>query len=308
LARQEDLTQEIYDINAMTFVKERQIDNNMQAKIMADTIGQSENTTWVETRKNILTASKVYRIVQKKSSTSASAIVKDILFPQCDTKRKNYLNDPRAYGLHYENEARKCYEKITNTAVLDCGIFLDVPTGLLGASPDGLIGSDGLLELKCPFSARYHTNIADAISNDCIPYLKQSVDKLQLVRNSNYYFQIIFQLGITERSYCDFFVYIPNGTPGQNYYCERIFPNKTLWKLLKCEMEKFYLKCILPEIVDSRLKRKMSIRGEDFVVCEELQKLRQSFGQCVKNKRKNENESQTTPSKKRKVTKRKLAF
>jgi len=302
------MTTEIFDINSKEFLKKRKIDCDMQAQIMEETIGQSENPLWIERRKCLLTASHVYKVIQKKASSKVGNLVNSILHP-VSSKTLNVTTDARSYGLYYEKEARNCYERVRKVKVADAGIIVDIPNGLLGASPDGLIGLDGLLEIKCPFKARYYGKIIDAINDGTIPYLEMVGDKIQLVRNSGYYFQIMTQLGISNRKFCDFFVYIPNGIEQFNFYCERIIPDKKLWALMKLELERFYKHCLLPEIIDSRMKRKMPVRGGDFVISKELQDARKKLGNCVRGKRKCKVTSEvTTPTKKRKVTKRKLEY
>ncbi|GFX55672.1 hypothetical protein TNCV_269601 [Trichonephila clavipes] len=52
------------------------------------------------------------------------------------------------YGLANEEIARKQYEREYSTEVKICGLFVDKDKPFLCASPDGLVGDDGLIEIK----------------------------------------------------------------------------------------------------------------------------------------------------------------
>ncbi|GFV27600.1 hypothetical protein TNCV_2522851 [Trichonephila clavipes] len=48
-----------------------------------------------------------------------------------------------------------------STEVKICGLFVDKDKPFLCASPDGLVGDDGLIENKCPYSARFESNLLE---------------------------------------------------------------------------------------------------------------------------------------------------
>lgn len=48
-------------------------------------------------------------------------------------------------------------ERKLNIRVNRCGLFIDAQKPFLGASPDGLIENNGIVEIKCPFGARFLT-------------------------------------------------------------------------------------------------------------------------------------------------------
>lgn len=57
------------------------------------------------------------------------------------------------YGREHEEEARLELEKVLGAQISKCGLFIDTNDHFLGATPDGLIGNDTLVVLKCPLSA-----------------------------------------------------------------------------------------------------------------------------------------------------------
>ena len=54
------------------------------------------------------------------------------------------------WGIDHEAEAREAYEAATGEMVDLVGFIPHPDIPWFGASPDGLVGSDGLVEIKCP--------------------------------------------------------------------------------------------------------------------------------------------------------------
>jgi hypothetical protein len=94
-------------------------------------------------------------------------------------------------GHDTEAEARDAYRVHTLHEVKECG-FVDHPAiEMSGASPDGLIGDDGLLELKCPNTA---THIETLLGRSA---------------PAKYVHQMMWQMACTGRAWCDFVSYDP---------------------------------------------------------------------------------------------------
>jgi predicted phage-related endonuclease len=103
------------------------------------------------------------------------------------------------HGNTYEPEARREYEFIKDVEVKEQGLQLlsdkwpDVPNGnFIGASVDGLVGADGLIEIKCPLNNSRHLRC----------FLENSVPDEHIA-------QIQGQLWITGRKWCDFISFNP---------------------------------------------------------------------------------------------------
>lgn len=69
---------------------------------------------------------------------------------------ETYQNDAMRRGTELEGEARDAYSFHTGNAVEECGFILHTGLPNTGCSPDGLIGSNGLVELKCPANMAKH--------------------------------------------------------------------------------------------------------------------------------------------------------
>ena len=96
------------------------------------------------------------------------------------------------HGTETEPQARAFYELETGHDVTECG-FIPHPTiEGAGASPDGLIGDDGLVEIKCPQPAKHIRNLTGG-----------TIDK-------GYMLQMQFQMECTGRKWCDFVSFNPD--------------------------------------------------------------------------------------------------
>ena len=87
--------------------------------------------------------------------------------------------------------------------------FLFAKYPVIGASPDGLVecscNHKGLLEIKCPFTYRGLSVREYALKAQFCLIIENHTIKLK--RNQPYYYQVQCQMGVTERSWCDFFCY-----------------------------------------------------------------------------------------------------
>lgn len=115
------------------------------------------------------------------------------------------------YGIVNEPVAIQKYEEERKLSVEPCGLFMQPQWPYLGASPDGLVGDDGLVEVKCiPKVGTLHPREAAAF-----PKFKLSVklegDKLVMIEGSDHYIQIQAQCNLADRSYCDLILFCDGG-------------------------------------------------------------------------------------------------
>jgi putative phage-type endonuclease len=99
---------------------------------------------------------------------------------------ESYTNASMEWGVATEPMARQAYEVSHETFVDKTGFWKHPTIKWLGCSPDGLVGDDGLVEIKCPNT----TTHIDYLWADEVP--------------SEYYKQIQCQLWVTGRQWCDF--------------------------------------------------------------------------------------------------------
>ena len=116
---------------------------------------------------------------------------------------ESYKSPAMEWGNEYEPVARLKYELTTGNNVDECGLFIHNSI-MAGASPDGLVNDDGLLEIKCPNTATHIETLR-----------KQEVPR-------QYYWQVMGQLWITGRKWCDFVSYDPRLSQNAQYFCTRV--------------------------------------------------------------------------------------
>ena len=120
------------------------------------TIGQRNNPAWHLVRKGRLTASNFGCVLKAKRATPS--LVKRLL-------GKYNLSGVKAieWGVNNEGEAVSAFTRQNGLQVVETGIWLD-SCGVIGASPDGLVGNDHVLEMKCPFTQR-NSSIDEALKD-----------------------------------------------------------------------------------------------------------------------------------------------
>lgn len=116
---------------------------------------------WLAARTGRLTASRMSAIMAKGRNSAPSAtraacmgeLIAEYLTGQSG---ETYINADMQRGTDLEPAARAMYEVATGQMVAEVGLVLHPKNERWGASPDGVVGSDGLLEIKCP---RTHVHI-----------------------------------------------------------------------------------------------------------------------------------------------------
>ena len=149
---------------------------------------------WMDLRKGKFTASSFKDLFMAKTTKGyQSAIYKVVYERMTGEQPENFTNDYMQRGHELEPLARECYEVETFNEVQEPGFF--ELNEFVGASPDGLVNDDGLLEIKCP---AYNTMIAYLI-NPKLPTI--------------YKYQVHGQMWVTGRKWCDFMCYHPKLKP-----------------------------------------------------------------------------------------------
>lgn len=116
---------------------------------------------WLAARTGRLTASRMSAIMAKgrngtPSATRAACMGELIAEYLTGQSGETYINADMQRGTDLEPAARAMYEVATGQMVAEVGLVLHPKNDRWGASPDGVVGNDGLLEIKCP---RTHVHI-----------------------------------------------------------------------------------------------------------------------------------------------------
>jgi len=104
---------------------------------------------------------------------------------------ESWTNSAMEWGIEQEPYARMEYEVSCETFVEKTGFWKHPEIEWLGVSPDGLVGKDGLVEIKCPNTT---THLEYLFDNE-VP--------------KDYYKQMQCQMWVTGRTWCDFISYDP---------------------------------------------------------------------------------------------------
>ena len=150
---------------------------------------------WRQQRAGKVTASRIADVMATTKSgygASRATYMAELLVERLSGQPVDgFTNAAMQWGTDQEPHAREAYEFITLNDVEQVG-FIDHPTiAMAGASPDGQIGADGLVEIKCPNSATHIATLRGAEIDG--KYLKQ----------------MQWQMACTGRDWCDFVSFDP---------------------------------------------------------------------------------------------------
>jgi len=152
---------------------------------------------WYQARLGCPSASGFHKLITPtgKPSSSADSYI-DALIAERITGRETvvFVTEAMQRGTELEPIGKAVYELINDCSVFDIGFCLHDDMDA-GASPDGLVGDYGLLEIKCPMG---HTMVSYLRAGNVLP--------------SKYIPQVQGQLWITGREWCDFVAYHPDMT------------------------------------------------------------------------------------------------
>lgn len=149
---------------------------------------------WLAERAGKVTASMVSAVLAKPETAAyrdyQAQLVAEILTGK--PQGSDYTNAHMAFGTEMEPLARSAYEAETGFSVDEVGFCQHPTIERAGASPDGLVGNSGLVEIKCPKVA---THLAYLIAG---------------VVPATYKNQMMWQMACSGRDWCDFASFRPD--------------------------------------------------------------------------------------------------
>lgn len=164
---------------------------------------------WYAARAGKVTASRISDVIAKIASgkpsalraTYAGELLCERLTGICEP---GYVSPAMQWGKDCEPQAREAYEAKMGVEVYEVG-FVDHPEiAMSGASPDGYVGEDGLVEIKCPNTA---THLETLLGGN---------------GPGKYAAQIQWQLACTGRQWCDYVSYDPRLPEGMRIHVQRV--------------------------------------------------------------------------------------
>ena len=180
---------------------------------------------WAEARCGLVTASRCDAVIAVSKNGEAavrrnyrSELISEILtgvpYPQ-------YLSQEMKWGIAKEPEARVAYELAHDVLVETCGFILHPGVDRFGASPDGLVGDDGLIQIKCPNTATH------------LSWLMSGVIPVEHMP------QMLAEMSCTQRAWVDFVSYDPRLPEHLQLFVRRFARDAKLIAVLEREVENF---------------------------------------------------------------------
>lgn len=198
----------------MTNIVELEVDTQVQ-----------RSPDWFAARIGKVTASRVADLMARTKSGPAASranYMSELLCERLTGRRADgFTSAAMQWGIDTEAEARVRYVEATGNAVSETG-FVDHPNiDMFGASPDGEVGSDGLIEIKCPLTATH----LDMMLTEAVP--------------AKYLTQMQVQMACTGRAWCDFVSYDPRLPPEMAIWIHRVPRDDARIAEIEAEVESF---------------------------------------------------------------------
>lgn len=195
-------------------------------------VQQCDRYAWRVARSGHVTAS-VFRRVMEGKERAWRTLAREIADERAAILRGE-LDEPLAnvpaiaWGNEHEPEARACYTLETGNVVEDGGFHVWSGHPLVGASPDGLVGGDGLIEIKCPFGREQHHSYGNGPGNAR--------------------WQVQGQLLCTGRAWADFVSYDPREREELRLYVTRVERDESLLELMADRLRLFADEYLAPAL------------------------------------------------------------
>jgi putative phage-type endonuclease len=198
---------------------------------------------WFAQRLGKVTASRVADIMAKtKTGVSASRgnylaqlVAERLTGQSADTFKSGAMQ----HGTETEPQARMVYEAETGQIVTEVAMINHPTIEMSGASPDGFVGTDGLVEIKCPNTS---THIATLLA-----------DKAP----SGYMGQMQWQMACTGRAWCDFVSFDPRMPNDMQLFVKRVPRDDALIAEYEAEVIKFLAE--VQETVDKLIQLRRGV-------------------------------------------------
>ncbi len=182
---------------------------------------------WKALRCGKVTASRVADVVAKTktgySASRANYLAQLIAERLTGTPAETYTNAAMQHGTETEPEARDAYSFYHGVTVEQVAFVSHPKIDQAGASPDGLVGADGLVEIKCPNTATH----LETLLGQAVP--------------AKYTDQMQFQMACTGRKWCDFVSYDPRMPEHMRLFCKRVARDDARINFLETEIAGFLL-------------------------------------------------------------------
>lgn len=186
---------------------------------------QQRSDEWFQIRMGKVTASRVADVIAKTKTgygaTRANYMAELLAERLTGTPAEKFTNAAMQWGVDNESAARQKYSEIKGVVVTEIGFVPHPRIELSGASPDGLVGMVGNLEIKAPNTATHiETLLSGSVAN-------------------KYNIQMQWQMACCERDWCDFVSYDPRLPDEMQLFIQRVERDDKLIAELEKEVQEF---------------------------------------------------------------------
>lgn len=180
---------------------------------------------WMESRLGRVTASRMVDVLAKVKSGEAAARANyraELVAERLTGKQQeSFTNAAMKWGTECEPIARAAYEAEYGLLVNEVGMIQHPLIEMSGASPDGLVSIDGLIEIKCPETK---SHIETILSGEA---------------PSKYIPQMQWQMACTGRAWCDFVSFDPRLPSDMQMFVKRVLRDDDLIRQYEAEVTRF---------------------------------------------------------------------
>ena len=188
-------------------------------------MAEQRTDAWLSERCGRVTASAIYKVMARTKTgygaDRANYHAQLVAERLTGTPAENFTNSAMLWGIETEEQARAMYSLEVGEPVIETGFHPHPSILFCGASPDGLVGDTGLVEIKCPNTA---THIATLTGS--------SIDR-------KYILQMQWQMECTGRDWCDFASFDPRLPDEMQLHVRRVERDQALIDEISDEVTKF---------------------------------------------------------------------
>ena len=177
---------------------------------------RERDESWMDARRGKFTASRLGELMTQGRSKGdlwgnrAITYIYELINAITSGQDHIVTSKSMEWGHDHEWDAVEAYEKVTGAKV-KYGVGFIHYNSFSGGTPDGLVGENGMIEVKCPFNGANHIR---SIIDD---YIKPE-----------YLLQVQGNLLFTDRQWCDFVSYDPRQNEGLQLYIQRVERNEEI--------------------------------------------------------------------------------
>lgn len=177
---------------------------------------------WLAERAGKVTASMLANVMMKPTTAGYTNYLAQLVCERLTGQpTETFKSAAMEYGTETEPQARAFYELESGNEVAEVGFVPHPALANAGASPDGVIGADGLVEIKCPQQAKHMKNLMGG-----------AIDRA-------YTLQMQWQMECTGRDWCDFVSFNPNFPDHIKVHIQRVERDSEVIEEIKTAVTSF---------------------------------------------------------------------